>query len=151
MKIRLEVLRGWDKISFPFVFFYVNGKFQMSIRQSTDLIPPPKFCEFIEGKIMCTTYHYNKISFWDLFSLILIVTILSPIIVFPQQSIWDSLRTEKQYVAALDSADEITFRRDFEYPFLLLLDKKQKEYYQDLKTIADRKDFIKLYWKNWNP
>ncbi len=97
---------------------------------------------------MCTTYHYNKISFWDLFSLILIFNILSPAIVFPKQSIWDSLRTEKQYLAALDSADELTFRRDFECPFLLLLDKKQKEYYQDLKTIADRKDFIKLYWKN---
>ena len=100
---------------------------------------------------MCTTYHYYKISFWDIFSLILIINILSPIIVFPQQSTWDSLRTEKQYVAALDSADEITFRRDFECPFLLLLDKKQKEYYQDLKAIADRKDFIKLYWKIWNP
>jgi GWxTD domain-containing protein len=100
---------------------------------------------------MCTTYHYNKISFWALFSLILIINILSSTIVFPQQSIWDSLRTEKQYVAALDSADELTFRRDFECPFLLLLDKKQKEYYQDLKSIADRKDFIRLYWKSWNP
>ena len=107
--------------------------------------------KYIKGKIMCTTYHYNEFSLWDLFCLILIFNILSPTIVFPQQSIWDSLRTEKQYVAALDSADEITFRRDFECPFLLLLDNKQKEYYKDLKTIDDRKDFIKLYWKNWNP
>jgi len=100
---------------------------------------------------MCTTYHYKKISFWAFFCLTLIFNILSSTLVFPQQSIWDSLRTEKQYLAALDSADELTFRRDFECPFLLLLEKNQKEYYQDLKAIADRKDFIKLYWKNWNP
>ncbi|MFQ5631199.1 MAG: GWxTD domain-containing protein, partial [bacterium] len=63
----------------------------------------------------------------------------------------DSLAFADRYLAMLGEADDSTFQTDFEYDFLLILTKKQKEYYQDLPAILDRKAFIKDYWSAYNP
>jgi len=71
--------------------------------------------------------------------------------IFPQQTRLDSLRTEKQYLAALRTADATTFRKEFELEFLLLLDKKQRQEYDSLATLEARKAYIENYWQASNP
>ncbi|MDZ7363006.1 MAG: GWxTD domain-containing protein [candidate division KSB1 bacterium] len=63
----------------------------------------------------------------------------------------DTLKTEKQYLAALGAADETTFKNEFETEFLLLLDKQQREAYDGLATLEARKAYIENYWKAANP
>jgi GWxTD domain-containing protein len=63
----------------------------------------------------------------------------------------DSLRTEKQYLAALRAADETTFKNEFESEFMLLLDPPQRQAYDSLTTLDGRKAYIENYWKASNP
>ncbi|MCI0699027.1 GWxTD domain-containing protein [candidate division KSB1 bacterium] len=68
-----------------------------------------------------------------------------------QQVRLDSLRTEKQYLAALHAAVETTFKNEFETEFLLLLDAQQTQAYDSLTTLDGRKAYIENYWKASNP
>ncbi|MFQ5629813.1 MAG: GWxTD domain-containing protein, partial [bacterium] len=63
----------------------------------------------------------------------------------------DSLTLTQKYLTKLNAANDSRFRYDFEHDFFLILDKKQKEYYQSLPTVFDRKAFIKQYWMAYNP
>ncbi|MGH7602333.1 MAG: hypothetical protein ACREOI_38695, partial [bacterium] len=63
----------------------------------------------------------------------------------------DSIKTEKEYLAALRSADERTFQNEFEKEFLLLLDAQQAQEYDSLSTLDTRKAYIEQYWKAANP
>jgi len=96
-------------------------------------------------------YTNTEIRFVHLLAFISILVLNFFSDAFSQHHTPDLLLTEAQYIAALDSANEMTFKRNFEYPFLLFLSEKQNEYYKNLKSIDARKDFIKLYWKKWNP
>jgi len=68
-----------------------------------------------------------------------------------QRSHPDSIKTEKQYFAALHAADATTFKNEFETEFLLLLDKQQTQEYDSLASLEMRKAFIENYWKASNP
>ena len=63
----------------------------------------------------------------------------------------DSIKTEKEYLAALHAADEKIFQDEFEAEFLLLLDKPQTLEYDSLTTLDARKSYIENYWKAANP
>lgn len=63
----------------------------------------------------------------------------------------DSLTATQRYFTSLDAATDSTFRRDYEQDFFLILDSKQKEYYQSLPTVFDRKEFIEQFWAAYNP
>lgn len=64
---------------------------------------------------------------------------------------WDSFATEAQYLAALHSANESTFRQEFESEFLLLLSERQRRHYESLSGLAQKKNFIENYWRAVNP
>jgi GWxTD domain-containing protein len=63
----------------------------------------------------------------------------------------DSLKTEKQYLAALRAAEATTFENEFETEFFLLLDTQQIQAYDGLASLEARKAFIESYWKASNP
>ncbi len=69
----------------------------------------------------------------------------------PQQARLDSLKTEKEYLAALRAADEKIFQDEFEKEFLLLLDAQPAQAYDSLTTLDSRKAYIENYWKAANP
>ncbi len=62
----------------------------------------------------------------------------------------DSIATEKAYFSALMQADARTFQ-EFEWPFRLLLDARERAAYDSLTTLKARKDFIERYWQASNP
>ncbi len=64
---------------------------------------------------------------------------------------FDFIKTEKQYFRLFDAADDSTFRHEFELEFLLLLTDEQKAAYQKLKTLNEKKVFIRHYWDEQNP
>jgi GWxTD domain-containing protein len=70
---------------------------------------------------------------------------------FPEDTPFDSIRTEDQYFKALRSAQDSVFRWQYEYPFLLLLNDEQKQAYLNLASQEERKAFIEFYWKASNP
>ena len=59
--------------------------------------------------------------------------------------------TEEAYFAALHAADEETFTREFECPFVVLLDEKQQKVYKKLDDLKKRKASLAYYWSQWNP
>jgi GWxTD domain-containing protein len=63
----------------------------------------------------------------------------------------DSLAQANRYLALLDETDDSTFQIDFESDFLLILNRKQKDYYIGLPALLDKKEFIKQYWSAYNP
>jgi GWxTD domain-containing protein len=69
----------------------------------------------------------------------------------PQHSRLDSILTEKQYFATLHDADEVTFKNEIEVEFLLLLSEQQKQAYENLASLNERKAYIEYYWKATNP
>lgn len=77
--------------------------------------------------------------------------IFQPLEIASQVSVLDSLYTESQYFSLLDSSDEETFTREFEYPFLTILDEAARRRYQSLSSLEARKAFMKLYWRMSNP
>ncbi len=70
---------------------------------------------------------------------------------FRQENLGEAAVSERQYFAALAAADSITFQREFENPFVLLLDKEEKEKYLTLPALKERKAFLRTYWKSHNP
>ncbi|RMF61902.1 MAG: GWxTD domain-containing protein [Calditrichaeota bacterium] len=68
-----------------------------------------------------------------------------------QTAAWDSVNTPAQYLALLATADQALFRRDFEIPFLLLLDAQQRQDYDGLASMEQRKEFIRFYWREPDP
>jgi GWxTD domain-containing protein len=68
-----------------------------------------------------------------------------------QNNTWDSIKTERQYFAALRAADSTTFQNELEAEFLLLLNRTLKQAYDSLATTAERKAFVEYYWKARNP
>ena len=63
----------------------------------------------------------------------------------------DTTMTEQEYLGRLQAADTVTFKRDFENYFLLLLDNEQKAEYDSLQSLEEKKAFIRHYWKASNP
>lgn len=63
----------------------------------------------------------------------------------------DSLRTGLQYLAALQQADSLTFAREFEAEFRLLLEDGEQRDFDGLSTLPARKAFIAAYWKAKDP
>jgi len=61
------------------------------------------------------------------------------------------IQTERQYFAALHTADATTFQQELEAEFLLVLNKTLRQSYDSLTTIAQRKAFVEYYWKASNP
>ncbi|MDZ7269221.1 MAG: GWxTD domain-containing protein [candidate division KSB1 bacterium] len=63
----------------------------------------------------------------------------------------DSLRAEQQYLTALQQADSLTFVREFEAEWRLLLADSEQRDYDSLPTLPARKACIISYWKANNP
>lgn len=57
----------------------------------------------------------------------------------------------RQYLDLLQAADSTTFRHDFEIEFLLLLNPPQRQIYDSLQSLAEKKSFLQLYWNANNP
>ena len=93
----------------------------------------------------------DKICFGDIWGLVLILSILTANGSFSQESTRDSTHNEAHYFDEMGSADEATFRRDFEYPFLLLLNENEKETYKNINALKERKTFMERFWKARNP
>lgn len=93
----------------------------------------------------------NRFYFGRLDGLIFLIATILFQISFSQDVYWDSIYNEAHYFFALDSVDEATFQKEFEYPFLLLLTEEQIAYYRSLQTLGEQKAFIELFWKVWNP
>lgn len=93
----------------------------------------------------------DKNCFGGIWGLIFILSFLTADASFSQESTWDSIHDEAHYFIEMDSADEATFRREFEYPFLLLLNENQKEIYKNINALIERKTFIERFWKARNP
>lgn len=70
---------------------------------------------------------------------------------FAETNRLDSLRNEREYLAALKAADATTFEKEFEFEFLLLLTRQQEMYYRGLSSLRDRKNYIENYWRAINP
>jgi GWxTD domain-containing protein len=68
-----------------------------------------------------------------------------------QENFWEATTSEKQYFVTLAAADSLAFQREFENPFVLLLDAEQKEEYFKLHSPEKRKAFMRAYWKSHNP
>jgi len=60
------------------------------------------------------------------------------------------IRPETKWFKALDEADTTKFHEEFEYPFLLVLDKTEREHYNGIGTLPGRKGFIRRYIKSRN-
>jgi len=56
-----------------------------------------------------------------------------------------SINTEDDYYSLLHQADEETFKREFEYPFTVLLTDTQKEFYFSSDSLEARKDYIRAF------
>ncbi|RMD96780.1 MAG: GWxTD domain-containing protein, partial [Calditrichaeota bacterium] len=70
----------------------------------------------------------------------------------PIEELWqDSLSLAQRYLDFLKVADDSAFKVDFEAEFLLILNKKEKDYYLTLPSLADKKQFIAQYWRAYNP
>lgn len=63
----------------------------------------------------------------------------------------DYQNTQRQYFEGLERATPESFTADFEFPFLLILNRAQKAAYQKLDGLAERKAFMKSYWRSANP
>lgn len=63
----------------------------------------------------------------------------------------DTLRTDLQYLTALQQADSLTFAREFEAEFRLLLEDGEQRDYDGLPALPVRKAFIVAYWKANDP
>ena len=63
----------------------------------------------------------------------------------------DSVLNEREYYSKLQTADEETFKRDFESYIFFLLDSEQKRTYKGLRSLDERKAYIQYYWKVSNP
>ncbi len=63
----------------------------------------------------------------------------------------DALRTGLQYLTALQQADSLTFAREFDAEFRLLLEEGEQRDYDDLPTLSARKAFIAAFWKANDP
>ncbi len=70
---------------------------------------------------------------------------------FAQQKNSSAINSEQQYFDSLFAADEHSFQRNFEFPFLLLLDEDQKKSFLLIDSLSGRKSFIASYWKKNNP
>ena len=58
---------------------------------------------------------------------------------------------EQKYFSAIDTVDESVFKREYEYPFLEVLNPNQFDHYRKLESLVSRKFFLKYYWKQMNP
>lgn len=63
----------------------------------------------------------------------------------------DAVTREKDYFANLTAAGVDDFEKDFEFPFLLILDDADRRNYEALTSLTARKSFIKTYWRRLNP
>ncbi|MFX0140323.1 MAG: GWxTD domain-containing protein [Candidatus Hodarchaeota archaeon] len=70
---------------------------------------------------------------------------------FAQQKNSDAISSEQQYFDSLFASDEHSFQRNFELPFLLLLDGDQEKSFLEIDSLSGRKLFIASYWKKNNP
>jgi len=70
---------------------------------------------------------------------------------FAQQKNSDAISSEQQYFDSLFASDEHSFQRNFEFPFLQLLDEDQKKSFLEIDSLSGRKSFIASYWKKNNP
>ena len=70
---------------------------------------------------------------------------------FVPEDLTGTIVAEKQYFAALAAADSSTFQREFENPFVLLLDPGESKRYFQWRTLEARKAFLRAYWKAHNP
>ena len=85
-----------------------------------------------------------------LFTLLCIVCVSSTL---SSQSFqfWSEHPTEAEYIQALRLVDGWIFQREFEYPFLLLLEENARQRYEGLTDLDARKKFIETYWKVNDP
>jgi len=79
--------------------------------------------------------------------LFLLLTHCSVAYSLQQTDIADSIHTEENYFYILGIADSVTFIREFEYPFIVLLNDRERRQYERAASLYDRKEFIKFYWK----
>ncbi len=63
----------------------------------------------------------------------------------------DTVSLEDHYLSQLKAASDSVFKTEFEAEFLLILNARQKQYYQSLSTLQEKKDFIVQYWRAYNP
>lgn len=85
-------------------------------------------------------------------SFCLILKFIFGLLIFFSQGAFTQLATvtrpidEDIYFDSLAVANETDFQKNFEYPFLVLLDKEAKTSYLKISSIDQRKLFIKFYW-----
>lgn len=70
---------------------------------------------------------------------------------FPQETKDTIVTTEEQYYDSLLKANEAIFQREFESPFLALLDQETEKSYLSIDSLAKRKLFIKSFWNRHKP
>ncbi len=89
-----------------------------------------------------------------LFFIAIIVVMLSTFFViqaFAQgEEWWEANRPETVYLTELAVADSIKFINEFEYPFILVLNQKEKAEYSNISSQHDRKFYIRDYLKSHN-
>jgi len=94
---------------------------------------------------------HNEIRVRGTWGLFFILSFLITTTSLSQESTWDSIRDEAHYFNEMASVDTATFRREFEYPFLLLLNEDQEEAYENINALKERKTFIDRFWRAGNP
>jgi len=83
---------------------------------------------------------------------VVIFSLISPSVAsYPQVTEPDTIATATAYFEALASADKVEFQREFEFPWLVLLNDDEKQSYLELDSLSDRKSFIGSYWRRMNP
>ena len=74
--------------------------------------------------------------------------LILPILVFGRQEEKSaSTISEAAYFDSLRVVNETVFQREFEFPFMALLDKETQSSYLQIASIAHRKLFIKSFWR----
>jgi len=51
---------------------------------------------------------------------------------------------EQKYFSAIDTVDESVFKREYEYPFLEVLNPNQFDHYRKLESLVSRKFFLNI-------
>ncbi len=92
---------------------------------------------------------YSKMVILFLALLLIIFYTISPS--YAQELYFDSLNIKNDYLELLYSVDSVTFVHEFEYPFLVLLNEFQSEYYNSLQSLDTKKEYIRFYWNRENP
>lgn len=64
---------------------------------------------------------------------------------------WDSVESAASFYQALNNADEPSFKKEFEHPFLVFVEDPDRNAFSSLNSLAARKSFMKAHFRKMNP